>query len=91
MFNRKHWMSNLVASFFVIVSAWSFAQEPVDINTASAELIAENLKGIGLKRAQTIVDFREKNGAFRSLEELEVVKGIGPATLERNKEFILFE
>ena len=58
---------------------------PVDINTADAATIARELQGIGLSRAQAIVAYREKNGAFRSADELRKIKGIGAKVLDRNR------
>jgi competence protein ComEA len=58
---------------------------PVDINKADAKTIAKELDGIGLARAQAIVEYREKNGAFKSVDELKKVKGIGAKTLELNR------
>lgn len=58
---------------------------PVDINKADAATIAKELNGIGLSRAQAIVAYREKNGNFKSIEDLRKVKGIGAKTLERNR------
>ncbi len=60
----------------------------VSINNASAAEIAETLSGVGLAKAEAIVSYREENGAFESLEELQMVKGIGPATIERNRDRI---
>ena len=57
----------------------------VNINTASAEEIATLLKGIGDKKAQDIVEYRQSNGDFKSLGELTRVKGIGESTVENNK------
>ena len=60
----------------------------VDINTATlAELTS--LKGIGGKKAQAIVDYREKQGKFTSVDQLVDVNGIGPATLEANRDMII--
>ncbi|HDN9017475.1 TPA: ComEA family DNA-binding protein [Aeromonas salmonicida] len=60
----------------------------VNLNTASInELTA--LKGIGEKKAQAIVDFREKQGKFTTVEQLADVSGIGPATLEANRDIII--
>ena len=59
----------------------------IDINTASAEQLT-GLKGIGAKKAEAIVHYREENGAFTSPEGLLEVKGIGAATLEKNKAII---
>lgn len=58
---------------------------PVDINKADAATIAKELHGIGLSKAQAIVEFRQKNGAFKSPDELRKVKGIGAKTIERNR------
>ena len=64
------------------------ANGKVNLNTATvSELTA--LKGIGEKKAQAIVDFREKQGKFTSVEQLVDVSGIGPATLEDNREMII--
>ncbi len=57
----------------------------VDINTADAQEIADSLKGIGLKKAQAIVQWREDNGNFTHLEQLLEVKGIGDKILELNR------
>ncbi|MEX0619779.1 MAG: ComEA family DNA-binding protein [Pseudohongiellaceae bacterium] len=61
----------------------------VDINSADAEEIAAVLDGVGLTRAREIVMFREMNGMFMSVDDLEEVNGIGPATIERNRQKIL--
>jgi len=58
---------------------------PVDINKADASTIAKELNGIGLNKAQAIVAYREKNGAFKSADDLRKIKGIGAKTLERNR------
>lgn len=64
---------------------------PVDINKADAATIAKELQGIGLSRAQAIVAYREKNGSFKSAEDLRKVKGIGAKTLELNRANIRME
>ena len=58
------------------------AAGPVDVNTAGLEKL-DTLPGIGPVLAQRIIDDREANGPFASLEELLKVKGIGEATLEK--------
>ena len=63
--------------------------EPVNINTASAKELAENLKGVGPKKALAIIEYREANGPFFAPEEITNVKGIGPKTLEKNLEDII--
>ncbi len=56
----------------------------VNVNTAAAETLAQ-LNGIGLAKAKAIVDYREKFGRFRTLEDLLAVEGIGKATLAKNR------
>jgi competence protein ComEA len=62
---------------------------PVNINTADAKTIADSLAGIGLKKSQSIVDYRAENGYFKTVEELSQVSGIGIKTIEKNKTDIL--
>lgn len=57
----------------------------VSINQADAEQLASILKGVGLKKAESIVRYREQNGPFTQIEQLQEVPGIGPALFERNR------
>lgn len=67
------------------------AQETVNINTADAQALADSLVGVGLSRAQEIVRYRETYGPFTTVDELVEVKGVGPATLDRNRARITLE
>ncbi|HDN27735.1 MAG TPA: helix-hairpin-helix domain-containing protein [Thioploca sp.] len=69
----------------LIIFTLSHSVFAVDINTASVEELAHELSGIGPVKAQRIVEYREKIGGFVSLEQLIEVYGIGPKTLERNR------
>lgn len=60
----------------------------VNINQASAEELADLLKGVGSKKAQAIVDYRNEHGQFKHADELANVKGIGPAIVEENQQRI---
>lgn len=64
---------------------------PVDVNTASADALADALNGVGPKLASAIVQYREKNGPFSSAEDLLNIKGIGPRVLEKNKADLLID
>ena len=61
------------------------AYSTVALNSASADELAEALNGVGLTKAEAIVAHREAHGPFASVEDLLTVKGIGPATLEKNR------
>ncbi len=61
--------------------------EAININTADLETLGQ-LEGIGEKKAQAIVAWREENGKFVSVEQLVEVSGIGAATLEANRDIL---
>ena len=67
------------------------AAAPVNINTASAEEIADALTGIGPSKARAIVEYREAYGEFSRADEIVFVRGIGNSTYESNKSDILVE
>jgi competence protein ComEA len=71
----------LVASLLP-AAAWA---GPVNVNTADAATLAKELDGVGPAKAQAIVEYRQKNGAFRSAEDLLKVDGIGERVLEQNR------
>jgi competence protein ComEA len=58
---------------------------PVNINSADAKTLAHELTGVGLSRAQAIVEYRQKNGPFRSADDLANVKGVGKHVVEQNR------
>jgi competence protein ComEA len=64
------------------------AEDKVNVNTASADALSELLNGIGPKKADAIVAYREANGPFKVVDDLLKVKGIGQATLEKNRDRI---
>ncbi|MDW6092621.1 ComEA family DNA-binding protein [Vibrio rhizosphaerae] len=57
----------------------------VNINSATAEEVAATLSGIGLKKAQALVNYREEHGPFTQIEDITAVKGIGPSLIEKNR------
>jgi competence protein ComEA len=83
-------MKKLLILLLAFFSIQAFAT-PVNINTADAKTIADSLNGIGLKKSQAIVDYRAKNGDFKSVDDLSHVSGIGAKTIEKNKTDILLK
>jgi competence protein ComEA len=71
-------VGSLFLSAFLALPAWA----AVDINTASQSEL-ESVKGIGPAKARAIVDYRQKNGPFRSLDDLDKVKGFGSASVAK--------
>ena len=81
-------IKKLAAFAAFLISSTSMAA-PVNINSASAEEIAEALNGVGLSKAQAIVEYREAYGKFSRADEIVFVRGIGAATFEKNRDDIL--
>lgn len=86
--NIKSLITLLATGLF---SIWALAVQPVDVNSASVEEIAEALKGVGMSKAEAIVNYRNEHGLFKHVDELVNVKGIGIRTVDINREYILLE
>ena len=79
--------SSLILSLALAGAA--LAGETVNINTADAATIDRVLVNVGPAKADAIVAHRKANGAFRSAEQLALVKGIGLKTVEKNRDRIV--
>lgn len=77
----RNMLNAALLAIALVFSAGAFAQDTVNINEASAETLT-TLPGIGEVKAQAIVDDRESNGEFDSLEDLTRVSGIGQGTID---------
>ena len=69
----------------------AYASDTVNINTASIEVVADKLVGVGPELAKRIVDLRERCGKSKSIEALGDVRGIGPSLLTKNEGKIVIE
>ena len=65
--------------------------EPVDLNQADAETLADNIVGVGPVLAEAIVAYRLENGPFVSTEQLLEIPGLGPKLLEKNEKSLLVD
>lgn len=86
-FKLKHLVPTLAATLLLtqLVSA-----EPVNVNTADASALAKALNGIGPAKAKAIVSYREKNGPFKTVEQLAMVEGITQKLIDKNRGDIKF-
>ncbi len=90
--NRAEYMKHIekwIIAFVFCLTAGFANAEAIDVNTANAADIAKALNGIGITKAEAIVKDRETNGPFKTVDDLARVKGIGPATLTKNKDLII--
>ena len=76
---------SMIAALLVLAASPHALAGPVNINTANAETISAELKGVGLAKAKAIVEYRKKHGPFRSADDLSLVKGIGERTVDINR------
>ena len=78
-----------------LVAAMLFAPTaiagPVNVNTADAKTLARELQGVGMAKAEAIVSHREKNGPFKSADDLVKVRGLGKKLIEQNKANLRFQ
>jgi competence protein ComEA len=73
----------------LLMAGSALAAEKVNINTADAATIDRVLLNIGPSKAEAIVAYRKANGAFKSAEQLTLVKGVGLKTVEKNRDRIV--
>jgi competence protein ComEA len=78
----KHLIATLTATVLLIPLVHG---EPVNINTADATTLAKALDGIGPAKAKAIVSYREKNGPFKSADQLAMVEGITQKLIDKNR------
>ena len=82
----------IIAATILLLAGAGFAfAGPVNVNTADAETISAELQGVGISKAIAIVEYRQANGPFKSVEDLTQVKGIGDRTVEINRKNILLD
>lgn len=84
-------MATLLHSASVNAAPANVSQQEskVNINNATAAQIAEALRGVGLVKAEAIVQYRKSKGKFKSADDLTNVKGIGEATVNKNRTRII--
>ena len=91
MFRKTLIVTSLLLPFYVVAGGSSDRDahaDKVNINTASAEMLDAELKYVGPSMAERIIDFREKNGEFKSVEELTEVRGLGEKVIESNQDIL---
>ena len=87
---RHHHPAMLLLAALLLATCLCFAGAPaeagpINLNAADAATLASELKGVGKVKAQAIIEFRQKHGPFRSVDELAQVKGFSQKLIDRNR------
>ncbi len=86
---------NTIKSFLLIIllslPLIGFSAETININTADKETLISAIKGVGEKKAEAIIAYRETNGDFKSVDELSNIKGIDIGIIEKNRDNLTVE
>ena len=87
---KRNLLATFVALVALVISGVAFAAK-VNLNTADAQALADGINGVGPTIAERIVQWREDNGPFESIDQLVEVKGIGDKILDENRENLSVE
>ena len=90
-FGRDNAMKPRLFLLFILLLSMGLplaSMAAVNINTADAATLAAELPGIGPKKAQAIIEYRQQNGKFGSVDELTKVPGIGTKTVDNLRKLI---
>ena len=79
------WKQRIAVGLFLVAMV-ATAADRINLNRADAETLAAEISGIGPAKAEAIVAFREAHGPFKSVDDLLLVRGIGEATLKKNRD-----
>ncbi len=82
MFHFRKFAPTLAAMMLLTQLVYA---EPVNINTADATSLAKALNGVGPAKARAIVSYRDKNGPFKSIDQLAMVEGITQKLIDKNR------
>jgi competence protein ComEA len=77
---------SIILTLLLALPVISFSADTININTADKETLMSVIKGVGEKKAEAIIIYREENGEFKTVDELANVKGIGQGIVEKHKE-----
>ena len=81
-------LGKLVCAASLFGLAMVASADPVDINNANAQELANALEGVGEARAEAIVQYRSQHGPFGSVDELVEVQGIGSRIVDMNRDVL---
>lgn len=84
-------LNTLILALVLLLPLAAPAASPVNINTADKETLITAISGVGEKKAEAIIEYREQHGPFKSVDEITKIKGIGQGILDKNRENLSVE
>ena len=84
-------LNTLILALALLLPLTAPAASPVNINTADKETLITAISGVGEKKAEAIIEYREQHGPFKSVDEITKIKGIGQGILDKNRENLSVE
>jgi len=82
------WLKKCILVLFLILPAMLYAGESVNINTANKEMLM-SIKGLGERRAEAIIQYRDKHGPFTTIDQLAEIRGIGQSLIDANRDILV--
>ena len=79
-------INSIILTLLIALPIIGFSADKININTADKETLMSVIKGVGEKKAEAIIMYREENGEFKSIDELVNVKGIVQGIIDKHKE-----
>ena len=84
-------LNTLILALALLLPLAAPAASPVNINTADKETLITAISGVGEKKAEAIIEYREQHGPFKSVDEITKIKGIGQGILDKNRKNLSVE
>lgn len=81
-------INTLILTLLLSLPVVGFSAETININTADKETLMTVIKGVGEKKAEAIISYREENGPFKSIDDLANVKGIGQGVIDKHRDML---
>ena len=79
-------INSILLTLLLTLPVIGFSAESININTADKETLMSVIKGVGEKKADAIITYREENGGFKNVDELANVRGIGQAIVDKHRD-----
>lgn len=81
-------IKKVVLICMIALPCYLLAADMVNINTADKQTLMTEIKGVGEKRAEAIISWREQHGPFKSVDDLANVSGVGQSIVDKNRDVI---